>query len=72
MNSNVADINNLHVMITEIVLKSSIYYFCGYCLVMTQYSVDREMFDFHKSVHLQIYSLYTTNKMSLFSIYLFQ
>jgi hypothetical protein len=29
-------------------------------------------FDVHKSVHLQIYSLSTTNKMSIFSIYLFQ
>jgi hypothetical protein len=33
---------------------------------------ERNIFDIHKCVHLQIYSLYTTNKMSLFSIYLFQ
>jgi hypothetical protein len=29
-------------------------------------------FDIHKSVHLQINSMGTTNKMSLFSIYIFQ
>jgi hypothetical protein len=39
----------------------------------SKYLTSNVKFDIHnKSVHLQIYSLSTTKKMSIFSIYLFQ